>query len=107
MHKKLSPLLCLMAFGCGSTPSTDSVDQFLNNMATQQCAWEFRCCTDAEIMVQDGHKFSTQADCVPYHLLALEDQQYVSRLAVKEGRLKLDDAKAAACLAQLMNQACN
>jgi hypothetical protein len=83
------------------------VELFIASMATQQCSWEFRCCTDAEIKAQDGHKFSTQNDCVPYKQLALEDQLYIDKLAVQQGRIKLDDAKAQACLQQLMGQACN
>jgi hypothetical protein len=98
--------ICSAVAGCGS-PSTGSVDLFIANMATQQCAWEFRCCTDAEIQTQDGHKFTTQDQCVPYRQLTLENELYVSRLAVSQGKLKLDDGKAQACLAQMMAQACN
>jgi hypothetical protein len=106
MKKSFLALSCLAFYGCGS-PSTGSLDSFLTNMATQQCAWEFRCCTDAEIKTQDGRKFMTQADCVPYRQLALQDELYINRLAVKQGRLKVDDTKAQACLAALMAEQCN
>lgn len=92
--------------GCGSD-APSSVDAFIHQIAVQQCAWEFRCCTDSEIQQQDGRKFSTQDGCVPYHELALEDELYVNRLAAKQGRLKLDHDKAQACEAAMMMQACN
>ncbi|HEY7956924.1 MAG TPA: hypothetical protein VII38_16580, partial [Polyangia bacterium] len=83
------------------------VDSFIDNLAQQTCDWEFRCCTDPEIAMKDGHRYTTMEDCVPYQALALENELFLSRLAVKEGRLRVDHERAAACLEQMTNQACN
>ena len=93
--------------GCGDSNSTSQVDAFIQTMAQQSCDWEFRCCKDPEIVAMDGAKFTTKDRCQQYRALALEDQLYIDRLAVKEGRLKVDGAKATACLAQLTSMACN
>lgn len=107
MTRKLAALALLATVGgCGS-PDTAAVDSFIQNMAQQSCAWEFRCCTDAEIQMQDGHRYTNMDDCVPYQTLALEDQLYLDRLAVKQGRLRVNHDQAAACLDQLTNKACN
>lgn len=95
----------LLLPACGS--KTAAVDDFVKQVAEQQCAWEFRCCTDAEIMTKDGRKFMDQSGCVPYRELALEDELYIQRLAASEGRVRVDSKQAKACLAQMMAQACN
>ncbi len=99
-------LACLLLAGCGSD-NTSGIDSFIQDIATQQCAWEFRCCTDAEIKAQDGRKFAAQTDCVPYRKLALEDELFMSMLAARQNRLKLDHDHAQACLTQMMAAACN
>src|SRR5437879_4633734 len=100
-------LACGIALaGCGSDGS-GGIDSFIQDVATAQCNWEFRCCTDPEIKVQDGHKFADQSSCVPYRQLALQDQLYMSRLAAHQGRLKLDDKKSQACLDMMKAQTCN
>jgi len=91
---------------CGSD-NTSGIDDFIQSVATQQCGWEFRCCTDAEIKVQDGRKFTTQDDCVPYHELSLQDELYSSMLAARQGRMKLDHAQTKACLTQMTSMSCN
>src|SRR5256885_13201489 len=104
---KRTLLLLAVAAGCGDDISTAQVDAFIQSLATQSCDWEFRCCKDPEIATLDGHKFTDEAHCVPYRQLALENQLYIDRLAVGEGRLRLDGAKTAACLAQMTGRACN
>jgi hypothetical protein len=100
-------LVCaLTAAGCGS-PDTGSVDKFVNALAAAQCAWEFRCCTDAEIMQQEMNKFKDQATCVQFHQLSLEDTLYAERLAVHQSRVTVDGTQADACAAEQMNKACN
>jgi hypothetical protein len=106
MKRTSLALFCLALSGCGA-PSTDGVDQFVANFATLQCAWEFRCCTDGEIKTAHGGKYATQADCVSYYELGEEDPQYIDRLAVRQGRLKVDNTKAQACLAAIMAEPCN
>jgi hypothetical protein len=106
MNRSYLALLSIAFVGCGS-PSTDSVDQFLASYATLECAWQFHCCTDAEIKTATSGKYATQADCVSYYELGEEDPQFVDRLAVRQGRLKLDSAKTQACLAALMAEPCN
>jgi hypothetical protein len=100
-------LLCFVVFAAGCGSNTGDVDQFIQNVATQQCQWEFRCCTDPEIGELDGHKFTNMDDCVPYRQLQLQDQWYLDRLAASEGRLRVDPARAAACLDQMHQQSCN
>jgi hypothetical protein len=104
MKKITYILVCAALTGCGSESS--GVDSFLENIAKQQCAWEYRCCTDTEIKTQDGNRFMTQDACVPYRELSLETELYTKRLAVKQGRLKLDKKKADACIAQMSAQTC-
>jgi len=91
--------------GCGN--NTGDVDSFISNVATEQCAWEFRCCKDAEIKQQDGRRFTNMDDCVPYHKLQLQNQWYLDRLAASQGRLKVNTDHAAACIAQMNALACN
>ena len=80
---------------CGS--DTSGIDSFIEDIATQQCSWEFRCCTDAEIKTQDGTKFTTEDACVPYHKLALQDiagsRAHVAMLA-QAGIVTQEDAAA-------------
>src|SRR6185369_64863 len=96
--------LFLVIFGsvaCGTPAQTvDEVDQFVEGLAFQQCSWLYKCCTDPEIKSQEGVKFNTQVECVPYKQLALVNQLYVERLGVREGRLRVDPDQAKACLAQ-------
>src|SRR5262249_36526822 len=106
--------VCCLAYsgffsGCGNgTPSTADVDSFIQQAATQQCAWEYRCCTDPEIkVIEGGVKFMDQTGCIPYKQLALEEELYVDRLAVKQGRLRVDNMQAQACIAQVQMRACN
>jgi hypothetical protein len=91
---------------CGSD-NTSGIDDFIESIATQQCAWEFRCCTDAEIKAQDSRKFATQDDCVPYRKLALQDELYSSMLAARQGRMRLDHDKSQECLMQMTAMTCN
>lgn len=100
-------LLCgLVLSACGSG-NTGDVDSFIQSIATELCDWEFRCCTDAEIKIQDGHKFSTESDCVPYRQLSLQDELYANVLAARQGRVRVDRSQAQACLAQMTSMSCN
>jgi hypothetical protein len=94
--------------GCGD-PNTAQVDSFIQQMAQLKCDWEFHCCTDAEITQMDGRKFAAndESSCVPYRALELTDQLYIDRLAVREGRLRVDSDHASACLNQMQGMACN
>jgi hypothetical protein len=103
--RRISIGLCLLAAGCGV--STTDVDNFIAQMAAQQCAWEFRCCTTAEIDKLDGRKFTDEAGCNPYRTLALEADLFLYRLAAREGRLKVDTTRSRACISQLQAKACN
>lgn len=106
MKRTLILMLAFSTVGCGS-PDPGQVDSFIDNLAHQSCDWEFRCCTDPEISMKDGHRYTTMDDCIPYQSLALENELYLSRLAVKEGRLKVDPDRARACVSQLKDKACN
>jgi hypothetical protein len=117
VFKTLLPVaaLALGAFACSSSSSnttqppgdTAPVDSFINSLAQASCSWEFHCCTDPEIKTRDGNKYTDMAHCVPYSTLALQDQLYIERLAVRENRLTVDSASATACLAQATGKACN
>jgi hypothetical protein len=102
--KRALIFLCLA--GCG-VPSTGDVDALIQNMANEQCAWQFRCCTDSEIDQLDGRKYKTEQDCKPYRDLELRTELYLHRLAAREGRLRVDSQLASACLAQMQARACN
>ncbi len=95
------------AAGCGSGGDVSRVDDFIEKMATAQCAWEFRCCTDPEITRLDGRKFADATGCVPYRTLALQTTLFLHRLAASEGRLSVDSAQADACITQLQARQCN
>src|SRR5262249_6044755 len=104
MQIKLMPrfalILGLATFaGCGNGGNSGSVDDFIKQLASAQCAWQFRCCTDAEIMQQEMGKYKDQATCEKFQELALEDLHYAEKLAVKEGRITVDNTQAQACLA--------
>ena len=99
-------LVAVPLAGCGSN-NPGAVTDFITAMATQQCAWEFRCCTDPEIKTLDGRKFTGMDDCVPYRTLALENTLFLDRLAAREGRLRVDGDAAAACLDSMQNRVCN
>jgi hypothetical protein len=95
-----------LAAGCGG-PNAGAVDNFIKAMAQAQCAWEFRCCTDAEIRQKEMMKFKDEATCVQFAQLALEDEYYAQRLAVRQGRIKVDTGKASACTDERTNKMCN
>jgi hypothetical protein len=112
----LAPAALLVGlFACSSSSSSNGpppgdtapVDAFINSLAQASCGWEFKCCTAAEITTRDGTKYTDMQHCVPYSTLALQDQLYVDRLAVRENRLTVDSAKAASCLAQQNARVCN
>jgi hypothetical protein len=107
MRKLTYSFVCaaLAVAGCGSDSS--GVDSFIESIAKQQCAWEYRCCTDAEIKKQEGNRYMSQDACEPYHELSLQTELYANRLAVKQGHLKIDKKQADACLAQMGAVACN
>jgi hypothetical protein len=93
--------------GCGT--DTHDIDTFISNMAAELCAWEFHCCTDAEIQVKEGKRFTDQAGCADYRALDLESELYQNRVAAQRGLVRLDATNAAACLATLKSRtdACN
>ena len=103
----------LGAVACSSSTSgpapgnTAPVGAFINSMAQATCAWQFKCCTSAEIQTQEGTKYTTQAACVPYATLTLQDQLYLERLAVKDNRLTVNASKATACINEQNMRACN
>jgi hypothetical protein len=103
---KTLALGALVAAGCGS-PDPGSVDKFIESLAAAQCSWEFRCCTDAEIMQQEMGKFKDEATCKQFHELALQNTMYSERLAVRQSRVTVDSAQADACVAAQMTKACN
>ena len=74
--------LAAAATGCGSGGNPGAVDNFIHDLAVAECAWEFRCCTDAEIMQQEMGKFADQATCVQFKELALLNIHYSERLAL-------------------------
>jgi hypothetical protein len=98
-------LTLALAPACGN--DAGEVERFIADLANETCAWQFRCCTDAEIWSSDGRKYTTQDACVPYAQLELQKQLYLDRLAAREGRVRVDRAKADACIAQLAEKACN
>jgi hypothetical protein len=84
-----------------------ALNNFLQAQSQAACDWEFKCCTDAEIKKTEDGKYTTSAQCLAYQQLTQEDQLYLARLAVSEGRLKVDSTHAAACLQTLSARVCN
>jgi len=105
--KPIALLFCSLALSACGSDNTSGIDDFIESIATQECSWEFRCCTDAEIKAQDGRKFMSQDECLPYRRLSLQDSLYSNMLAARQGRMRLDHDKAQACLAQMMSMSCN
>ncbi|HEY2517976.1 MAG TPA: hypothetical protein VGI39_44200 [Polyangiaceae bacterium] len=97
----------LGACSSNSAPDVSALNNFLQQEAQATCAWEFKCCTDAEIKTEADGKYTTQQGCLDYQQLGQEDSVYLARLAVSEGRLKVDGAHASACIAQMQARACN
>jgi hypothetical protein len=97
--------------GCSISPPADidtsAVDSFIQAVGQAACDWDYRCCSDPEIKTLEGTKFTTKEQCLPYKQLAAENTLYLDRLAVREGRLRVDDDKAAACLQTQQTKACN
>ena len=58
-------------------------------------------------MLQEMGKYKDQATCVQFHELALEDAHYAEKLAVRQGRIKVDGAQASACLTAQNALACH
>ena len=104
--KAFSTVIVCAAIGCGS-PSTGSVDSFITSYAQALCDWQFKCCTAAEIMQQVGTKYKDSMSCLQFQQLTLEDQLYAERLAVRQGRIKVDGTQASACLSEQQNKMCN
>jgi hypothetical protein len=100
-------ILAAAATGCGSGGNPGAVDNFIHDLAVAECAWEFRCCTDAEIMQQEMGKFADQATCVQFKELALLNIHYSERLAAKENRISVDGTQASACVMAQSSKACN
>jgi hypothetical protein len=95
----------LVVAGCGN-PDPGSVDSYINSLAVESCRWEFRCCTDAEITQQEMGKFKDEATCVKFRELSMQTTLYAERLAVRQGRIKVDNDNANACLAAAMAKQC-
>lgn len=90
---------------CGT--DAGEVERFIADLANETCSWQFRCCTDVEIRTSDGRKYTNQAECVPFKQLELQKQLFLDRLAARENRIRVDRAKADACVAQMAERACN
>lgn len=97
----------LLLTGCGT--DTKAIDSFIGSMAAELCAWEFNCCTDAEIQVKEGKRFADQRSCADYRALDLESELYQNRVAAERGLVQLDASSATSCLATLKARttACN
>lgn len=98
----------LVVAGCGaSDDGTAAIDRFVQAVAAQECAWELRCCSDGDMLVRDGRVFGDVASCAPYRALTMQGQLYQARLAAKQGRVRLDDAKAQACILAMEARPCS
>ena len=95
----LAPLGACHSDAAGS-PDLSQVNSFIQAQAQAACDWEFKCCKDAEIKANDQNKYTTKAECLAYEQLAQEDSLYLARLAVSEGRMRVDSTHAAACIHQ-------
>lgn len=90
-----------------SAPDLSQVNSFIQAQAQAACDWEFKCCTDAEIKASDQNKYTTKAECLAFQQLSQEDNLYLTRLAVTEGRMRVDSTHATACIQQMSARVCN
>lgn len=91
-----------------------TVEQFGTRAADATCAYEFRCCDDAERMMDfqffktsDGQPITTQAQCDTVYeglLGALLVAQWND--SIMKGRVTFDGSAAAGCLALIDGLAC-
>jgi hypothetical protein len=107
MSRYILSLACaLFVAGCGNA-DTSSVDNYIKQMAQATCQWQYRCCTDAEIKLQEGTKYMDEPTCEKFAQLALTDSMALEKLGVKQGRIHVDQQQAQACIAQLTAKDCN
>lgn len=84
-----------------------AVDDFIDSLARAMCAWQFRCCSLAEIDSISASTYLTEADCVPQTVISLHTWFGDARASVTENRMALNPASAAACIADFAAGACS
>jgi hypothetical protein len=103
--RKWLALACALA-ACGGN-DTSGLDNFIKNMSQALCQWEFRCCTDAEIMQIEMGKFTDEATCEKFANLKLTDEFALTRLGIQQGRIKIDTGLAQMCVDKANMKVCN
>jgi hypothetical protein len=83
-----------------------AVDDFIDSLARAMCAWQFRCCSLAEIDAIGTSTYLTEADCIPSTVISLHTWFGDARASVIENRMALDPASAAACVADFAAGTC-
>lgn len=95
------------ADGADAGAPAAAVDDFIDSLARAMCAWQFRCCSLAEIDAISTSTYLTEADCVPPTVISLHTWFGDARASVTENRMALDPASAAACIADFAAGACS
>jgi hypothetical protein len=83
-----------------------TITELVTATAKAWCAWEFRCCTAAQITQQNEMRYKTEAECLPFKELELRPQVAVARLTISERRAELDEEAATACVAAFEARRC-
>ncbi len=95
------------ADGADAGAPAAAVDDFIDSLARAMCAWQFRCCSLAEIDAISNSTYLTEADCVPPTVISLHTWFGDARASVTENRMALEPASAAACIADFAAGACS
>jgi hypothetical protein len=106
-------VVCALLVGCGGGGGTTELDNLGLELATTNCAKQFDCCTDAEIMQQymgitiNGQPITTEDRCVEFTnaiFTGLAVPHYQDSIAM--GRIEYDGEAAADCIAAIDGLTC-
>jgi hypothetical protein len=83
-----------------------AVDAFISGLAQAMCAWQFGCCSLAEIDSISGSSYLTEADCLWATSQSLATWFGNARASVGDNRSSLDAPLADACVQRFQSGAC-
>ncbi|HEY7376643.1 MAG TPA: hypothetical protein VIF57_31075 [Polyangia bacterium] len=101
--------LLLLAGAALVVPACDDAQPgvpLAEQLAEAFCAHQFACCAPIELSALTSDRYTTQAACVSFAALAAREQLAAVDGAVARGRITIDPAGAAACVAAYRDRAC-
>jgi hypothetical protein len=84
-------------------PEVPLADEF----AKAFCAHQLACCSPYELSLVTSDRYKTEDQCLPFATLAAQQQLGAIQGAIVQGRISVDPAKLAACVAAYRDGACN